>query len=437
LFTIVVDHPRRHVGRRVWRRISGITGALLLAIGLTASIPAVPATIAVGSFVLGWATTEPTDPEPWPDADVPVREIALVWMTSMPVAWAGLRLGLRLVRRHRTLILFLRRFGHDEAQLAVTSAVTQTIGGGWRVVTLDDAEMAPIGLPPGTRRLFRAGHLTSKHVLVVGHFLGLRMFPILISSMWGVFALGLVGPALSFARTGVTTWEAWGNAIDPYVQIVASIFDKQPPLDYIGPTLPGVFAILAMAAAVSFGALFVTMGALILALPLSAVLFFFSSSADAVRAAERTKTITVQSTAEIDQEARAIAARSRRVFSPRLVIVRVASPVWQHAVTTLAAMSFLPLIDISEPTENVLWEVDTLTARFGDRCIVIGQQERVAALAAQASASDCPPMMRRLATLLDGQTVLTYTTDRRGLKRFARALRGLLLTQSLRPTSSA
>jgi hypothetical protein len=382
------------------------------------------------SFVLGWATTEPSDPDPWPPADVPVREIVLAWAITTPIAVVGLRIGLRLLRRNRTLVLFLRKFGYDDAQSAVTFAVLQTIGASWRVVTLDDAEMVPIGVAAGTRRLFSAGRFVSKHVLAIGQFAGLRMFPIIISTMWAVLALGLMEPAFEYARSGVTRWDAWGEAIDPYVRILGSVFEGRPPLAYVGPTLPGIFALLAMAAAISFATLVATMAALILALPLSTVLFFLSSSADSVVEAERSKALAVSSVGEIQQAARDIARRSQKVFGPRLVVLRVASHVWQDAVRALAALSSLPLIDISEPTENVLWELEALTKRFGDRCVVIGHHERVAALAAlPATDGGAASVERRLADLLDGREVLAYTTDRQGLKRFARALRGLLLTR--------
>ena len=108
----------RHVisAGAVWRRLSGLAGGLLLVLGLTASIPAVPASLAVISFVIGWVTTEPSDPDPWPADDVPVREIVIAWAVTAPIAVGGLRLGLRLLRRNRTLVLFLRRFGYDDAQ---------------------------------------------------------------------------------------------------------------------------------------------------------------------------------------------------------------------------------------------------------------------------------------------------------------------------------
>ena len=295
-FTVVLDPAKRHLGRRLWRRISGAIGGLLVAVGLTASIPAVPANLAVIGIVLGWLTTEPSDPDAFPPEDLPLREIFLAWAVTTPVAIAGVKGGLRLLRRNRTLILFLRRFGHDDAQSAVTFAVLQTIGAFWRVVTLDDAEMTPIGVPAATRGLFRVGHFTSTYVLAIGYFVGLRMFPILILSLWAVVAIALTGPALEFAQTGVTRWEAWRYLLEPYFTTLTSVFEWRLPFAEVAPTLHGLFALLTIAAAISFATLGITMAALILALPFSTVLFFLSSAADAVREAERSKTVTATST---------------------------------------------------------------------------------------------------------------------------------------------
>lgn len=404
-----------------------MVGALLLAIGLTASIPAVPATLAVVGFVLGWMTNDPADPNAWPTPDVPVREIVFAWAVLTPLAIVGTRAGLRLLRRHRTLVLFLRRFGHDEAQSAITFAVLQTIGASWRIVTLDDAEMVPLGVADGARRVFGAGRFTSKHLIAITGFLGLRMFPFLVLAGWGVVALALAGPALNFALAGVTSAEPWIAAIDPLVKILTAVFDGRLPFEAIGFTIPGLFAVLTIAAALSFAVMMASMAALLLALPLSTVLFFLSSSAASVREAEQSKSIAVSSLVEIRSAAQSIAARTRKVFGPRLVVVRSASHVWQAAVRELASVAPVRLVDISEPTENVLWEIEELR-RIGGSYIVIGQHERIAALAATSAATAArTPIERRLAQLLDGHEVLGYSVDRRGLKRFARALRGMLL----------
>ena len=177
---IVLDHPRRHAWRRLGRSGGTLAGGLLLVVGLTASIPALPATLAVAGLVVGWIAPDASNPDPWPPPDLPVPELLLAWAVSLTAAIVGIRAGLRLLRRHRTLVLFLRRFGHDEAQNAVTFAVLETIGPSWRVVTLDDAEIVPLGVTDATRRLFHAGRFTTRHLGAIGFFLGLRLFPILL-----------------------------------------------------------------------------------------------------------------------------------------------------------------------------------------------------------------------------------------------------------------
>jgi hypothetical protein len=53
-------------------------------------------------------------------------------------------LAIRLVRNNRRSVLFLRRFGDTDATSVVTDAVWR-IGASWRVVTLDDETVAPVG----------------------------------------------------------------------------------------------------------------------------------------------------------------------------------------------------------------------------------------------------------------------------------------------------
>ena len=129
--------------------------------------------------------------------------------------------------------------------------------------------------------------------------------------------------------------------------------------------------------------------------------------------------------------ANALAAESRKIFAPRLVVLRVASEVWQQTVMRLASAGSLTIIDVSEPTENLLWEIQALTERFGPRCVFVGQSDRVAGLT--GSSETVPPrgpINERLLRLLDGREVLAYMTNRRGMRRFARALRARLLELS-------
>ena len=161
--------------------------------------------------------------------------------------------------------------------------------------------------------------------------------------------------------------------------------------------------------------------------PLAPVFLFLSSSADAARKADETKTLAIHTTKEIALATQSVAQASRRIFAPRLVVLRVATPVWQETVKGFAEVSSAPLIDLSDVSEHVLWEIEELTRLFGPRCLLVGRHDRVAWLAD-------PPAARpgsdeeRLLRLLDGHEVLAYTIDRRGMRRFARALRARLLT---------
>ena len=425
---VVLDHPRRHIVRRVWQRLSALVGAILLTMGLIASIAAVPTSIAAVSFVVGWIATSDTDPDPWPSPDVPVREILLAWAVSTPITIVGLRGGIRLLRGHRRLVLFLRRFGYDDATSAVTFAVAKTIGHSWRLATLDDAEIAPLGVPVVTDRFFRAGRTASSMILKLGQ-VPTRVFPMVVGGMWAVVAITLVRPVTTYARGGTPNWKAWFASIQPYLDIVFTLLQLRLPFHAVGPNLPGVFALLGITAALMFAGMIVVMAAILLALPLSTVLLFFSSTSDAVRAAERSKVIAINTVEEIRRASSDVAARSRKVFGPRLVVLRVATAIWQMAVSQLAAVSDVCLIDLSEPTENLLWEIEELTKRFGARCVIIGHYDHVMRLAGLSSdATSSTSLNQRVARLLDGSEVLAYTTDRQGMRRFARALRGTLMS---------
>ena len=136
----------------------------------------------------------------------------------------------------------------------------------------------------------------------------------------------------------------------------------------------------------------------------------------------------VENAAAIDGVVRQLAAESRKIFAPRLVVLRVVSEVWQPTVMRLASAGSLTIIDVSEPTESLLWEIQSLTDRSRSPCVFVGQSNRVAGLTG-FSTNGRPPesIEERLFDLLDGREVLAYVSGRRGLRRFARALRAKLL----------
>jgi len=419
---VVLDHPRRYVFRRLWLTVAVAAGAALLMLGIAASLVAVPANV----LAAGWLLGENVAIDVAPGRRITADQILLVWAIATPLAFFGVSRGLGLVRRGRTLVLFLRRFGYDDAQSAVTFAVTNTIGRSWRVVTLDDAEIAAVGVPAGTRVLFRAVRMTTAAIKGIADFL-LRIFPAAQLGLWVVVGADLVRSRI---------WEdaqserAWMAVLNPYFHIITTTFDGKLPIDAIGPHLPGLFAVLAVVLA----GIVIGLGTALTAAPIAwaagaAFLFLFSFPADAVMEAEQAKTREIRNEGDIGVASAAVTETSRRVFGAQLVVLRVASSVWRQTVSRFAAVSSVVLIDVSEPTENLVWEIEELTVRSQARCVFICQKDRAEQIVATSPER---PLDGYVARLLELDEILAYTTDWRGRRRFARALRGKLISVSMR-----
>jgi hypothetical protein len=151
---------------------------------------------------------------------------------------------------------------------------------------------------------------------------------------------------------------------------------------------------------------------------------FFWSSYMSVRRAEGAKAAEVLEKREIEPTAESIARRGRHFFSPRLVVVRVASRYWQQVVQRLAAESAAVIVDVSEPSENLLWEIETLKPDFGARCILVGEEDRLRAM--NSTRRDPSPLVLDLFAVVGDEDVLAYASDKRSRKRFDRALRARL-----------
>jgi hypothetical protein len=307
---------------------------------------------------------------------------------------------------------------------AVTFAVTRTIGSSWRVVTLDDAEIAPVGVAAGARRFF--GTVSIASALLSGTLnVLLRVFPAAQVGLWVIVGIDLLRSRI---------WErardpdAWLAVVEPYLAILFTALDGRLPFDAVAPGLHGIFALLMIVLAGIVLALGAALAAAPAAWAIGAVfLFVFSFPAGDVRAAERSKTRTVESSADVDGVVFAVARSSRKVFGPRLVVLRVASHIWQYTVNRLAAVCSISIVDVSEPSEHLVWEIEQLT-QARTRCLFIGHHDRVTRLAEPGG--DDETNARRVAALLEWEEILAYTTDRRGMRRFARALRNTLLSIS-------
>ena len=418
--TVVLDYPQRHLLRRAWRQFAAFWGGTLLVVGVLASLVAFPTTLALVSIVVAGDEEPAPGEEPWPPPEWPVDEIILAWGISTPMTIVGIGLGIRLLRGKRGLVLFLRRFGYEDATKALSFAAAKTVGGSWRLVTLDDAAIAPLGIPARTRRLYSAGGRALSAAGKFTELLWTRLLPLTLAAMAAVIGIELLRAPDWRAALDDGTFEPYSAAVD-------SLMNREVPLDAIGWSLPGVFAILAIFFTLVLATGFLTFGLMLLMFPLAPVLFFLLASSMAVEKAEQATTRPIHDKTDVWHATQAVAQLSQRVFAPRLVVLRVATPVWKQTVKGFAEVCSAPLIDLSDVSENVLWEIEELTRTFGRRCLLVGQHDRVAWLVDPPEAS-AGSSEGRLLQLLDGYEVLAYTTDPRGTRRFARSLRARLLT---------
>ena len=144
-----------------------LIGVALVLGGLVAFLPAM---FLVGAIVLGFRLNGTVDlgdePAMW------------LWVAGgVLVGYVVLRLGLSLLRGRRQSALFLRRFGFTDATEALSTAVTRSLGRRWRLVTLDDSKVAPVGVGGRSQWLFRAAPW----------LLGIGLFVFLVWILPGVF----------------------------------------------------------------------------------------------------------------------------------------------------------------------------------------------------------------------------------------------------------
>jgi hypothetical protein len=417
---VVVDGPRGRRVRAVWRRTPTVVGALLVCSAAVAALPLIALTIAVGVYLVVWIDFRAHPEKVWPDWFEGVRGmLAPMWLVALSVTTVGVLLGLRLLRENRNLILFLRRFGYRPATQTVTEA-TSRLGDFWRVVTLDDENIEALGPGEGVEGFVEVVGTVKRSYRSVA--------PVVVKGWKLVMRAAAAGLALALILvvSPGPDWTARGERLALLIDL-----DQKPAS---GAALSARIAALVLVVGVAMVTVWfasVVVGWL-LSIPVQLV---YGGVSRGVTAAADSDELHIVEPHHIAAVRQIVEEQRHKVFGPRLTVLTVNSAVWRETVLGMADICAVPLIDISEPTENVLWEIEELVGRFGDRCVFIGAYGRLQALIAR----EPDHLTRRLSTFLDGRQVLAYTPGARGTRRFVRAL-GSTLERHIRrpiPTSAA
>jgi hypothetical protein len=311
----------------------------------------------------------------------------------------------RLARRRHGLVLYLRKFGFREGTAAVTSAAVGSLGRKWRLVTLDDHRTEPVSV--GTRT--RAVSAGLKAAGTVGN------------------ALIRVPMALAYAAFLLAFWVT--------VLVLAHAYYQRRDVSYLVDLYQNSNAHGQEGALVVLGSqiAFASFVALVVLMLLGAAAQFFavipnqfvlavSRAAELMESAQRGG---LSQRSDIGRVVAQISRSSHRSVSARLWVVKVAGQIWQDVVAAFAVRSERILIDVSQPSDNVLWEIEHLSPELAARCVFVGRHDRVSWLAEDAAERPVNEVERRLQDALASRTVLTYA-DGTPPELFARDLAAAL-----------
>jgi hypothetical protein len=349
--------PRRHGGRA----FAVAVGVLLLVLAYVAFVPSVAVLALLAVFLLSGegASTE--------GFDLMTLAVLAGTLALGVILW---KLGLRLVRGGRHLALFLRKFGFTGASQAVSVAIGRGLGRTWRLVTLDDNDLAPIGVGGGSRWTVRLLRLA----LLAG-------------------AVALAVAAVRYVQS-----DSGQEIIDSTIE--SAVADAQATGgSELGATLGAIFVGAFVAAVL----LVLVVGLLSVMIAVAATGgLLLTTVGRSARRAEKAKAIVVTDADQVDRGIARLRRRIRRVLAPRITVARVSDHLWQTVVRRLAAVSDAVIVDVSFPTGNLIWEISTLEGA-GARWLPIGRLDRL-----QALAHDPSPEATELRRLLGRREVIGY-----------------------------
>ena len=378
-FELIKTPPPKKIFRHLRRKLTRLFGVILFLTGLAASsLPLLLIVVLIVSMLS-------------PRFDVPDMdsEQAALFLGATLIAIVGLVLGLKLIRGRRRLVLFLRRFGYDEATAALSFAAASAMGQRWRLVTLDDSEIAPI-----------------LGIKAQGRILGLLRWLLLAAVVAGLFWL-------------------FGDGFSDYLGEFVDGLKRDNRGGGLEAVIGQIVVIFIMTIVV--GAIVGSVVLMLVAL-LGAGMLFSWRSFRSYKKAELGKTRSIESTDRIEPVVETVLRLSRKVFAPRLVVVRVDSGIWKKVVMRFADVSAVILVDVSSPGEGLLWELEKLKLKHYKKIVLVGQYDALEKLSAWSVAvEEAVDTEQRLAILLDGESVLAYHSDSSSdTRRFTRLLKARL-----------
>ena len=304
-------------------------------------------------------------------------------------------IGPHIAARRRGLVLFLRRLGLGGTSELATFAVAAALGRRFPIVTLDSLHPSSVGEQDA--RKWNAARWLALALLCIGIVASIQWLrheaPSLIEGL-------TIAAMESAVPKGSSVWEI-------IVGVIVGI---------------GVAVLLTMITVPMVG-----IAGLATLLGIGAFTLLSWTTWCGTRRAERHHTFTVGDPGAVHATVLQILRRSRGLLAPRLIVVRSTDRAWRDLVCALAKEATLVLIDVSEPSENLVRELDMLSTLCDNEPLLISRRDRVEALLSGEGAVS-PGVRDAFIRQLEGRDVLVYEPqgDKRSRTRFVDDLRGHL-----------
>jgi hypothetical protein len=376
--TLVTEVPGSGWPNRLVTILAHTSAGILIVLSFVASISlclVIPAVIPWSHRYIEW---------------LPAVVLTHLWYSALValVILAASALTVPLARSSRREVLFLRRFGDAETARAVTDALP-AVGRLWRLVALDDRTLKPV---------------SADHAFRWTAWLEL-LLPLWWSIAGGLFVLA--------QATGYST-----AALVAFTLIRGKGTDQQ--------VWEGVVYGQGLLPTVSRGGLVVTVFLLVAAfvffvlrwttLPVFAVTFSLGTTDDADESARG----SIRFQDDIFRTQKDLRRNAKRTVAARIAVITVSDDLWRESVARLADDAAVVLVDVSQPTKHVIWEVEYLLDA-DIPCVFVGAASRLSYLTDHSFSGELGAILR---DRLDGQTVISYVPS--GQKSAHRAFAGAL-----------
>lgn len=278
-------------------------------------------------------------------------------------------------------ILYLRKFGFQDSCKVLTYAITNAIGKRWRVVTLDDSNISSVGVSMWGRLSWNVGSILLILLLVT-----------FISNNYDWFTGEKIDAALQSVLGDI--WKNWeeGGLLLAFFGAIGRLI-----MSFFAVIVTGIFL------GVITLIIFIFTGAM------GTLSFFFVGNQISVLRAEFSRKISIIDGTKIESKTKRVFRRARRVLAPRLIVARVGNEIWREVVIRLGNNFSLVIIDVSQSSEHLLWEIRTFKER--KNWLLIGLKSKLERLN-DTPHEDLSPHERELKELIDGEEVLAYDDPR-------------------------